>query len=806
MGETGSGSSATTPFQGEPLTPFTGRETELDRLGSLLVECELVCVHGPVGIGKTRLCREAAARHRADFPDGVGYAAMEGLRSERRIVSAMAHSAGLAFYSDSGKLDQLLSYIDGRRMLLFCDSVEDCPELESLLDSLVPVLGDTVLVCARRSPLEHPDTANLALSGVSCRGSEGEAGDGAGLLKAAFTALHGRAPEGITERGMEGLCQRLAGNPMALELAAAMLGQLPPEKLEQELAERLSARAGSTGPPSHRFLVRAMLEVLWSHISREERSAVRQMSVFSGVFPVRHAEMLTEAGQGIFRSLHELGVVRPAGDGEAIMPGPVRDYAFERLSELKQRLVNTRDRHCDIYMGFLEEQAESMRGGRSRQAFAEISRHRTDVRKAWLWALESGRTEMVARGIEGLTGFYEAGSLFSQGVVTFENAAEMLRRLHTLDEGISIEELLAMAQARLGWFLFHTGNMERAEEILSRSLFILRHYGNMRETALTLNYLGAVYQYTGRAREASVHYEEALRLAMSAGDTDGKARALNNLGIASAVQGDFGRAENHMRKFLEISGDTGNRVNYAKALGNLGLIHLQTNRYAEALEIFEEHLRLNRELGAPLGMANSYHHLASAHEMLGKHEEALRLAREALEIREDIGDRRRAVVTRSMMAQSLLSIGRPEEAWEISERAMDEAAEAGYWMEYLGTLGIGAVAAGRAGGSGRAREMLTEGVETALEKGTRPMLLNLLGVAASILWDTEPKRAVLMARIVMQQSEVRGDTRRSLENLLERAGTELEADAMDEISRRAAEEGLTGAIREMRSLAPTPEP
>ena len=806
MSENGSGRNAPSPIQGEVLTPFTGRDTELDRLGSLLVECELVCVHGPVGVGKTRLCAEAARKYGSDPFDGVGYAVLEGLRSGRRMLSAIAHAAGLSFYSNSGKLDQLVSYIQGRSMLLFLDSVEEYPELEKLLDSLLPVLGDTVIVCARRSPLEHPAAANLALSGVCCRDSEGEPGAGARLLEHACTALHGRPPGDISRDGAESLCARLSGNPMALELAAAMLGELPLQTLLDELVERLSARAGSTGPPTHDFVVRAMLEVLWSHVSREESNAVRQMSVFSGAFPLRHAEMLTSADEGLFRSLRELGFIRPAGENEVVMPGPVRDYAFERLSALKQRLVNTRDRHCDIYMGFLEQQAEAMRGGRRRRAFEEISRHRNDVRKAWLWALESGRTGMVARGIEGLTGFYEAGSLFSQGVGTFENAVEMLRRLHSRDEGISIEELLAMAQARLGWFLFHTGDMERAEEILSRSLFILRHYGNMRETALTLNYLGTVYQYTGRIREAAVHYEEALKLSMSSGDTDGRARALNNLGIASAVQGDFGRAENSMRKFLEISRETGNRINYAKALGNLGLIKLQTSRYGEAREVFEEHLRLNRELGAPLGIANSYHHLASVHELLGNHEEALRLARSALDIRVDIGDRRRAVVTRSMMAQSLLSTEKPQEAWQLSRTAMEEAANAGYWLEYLGALGIGAVAADDAGNPERAWKMITEGIDTAMEKGTRPSLLNLLGVAASMLWKTDPERSAMIARVVMNQDEIRGDTRRSLSGIIDRAEGELGEQVCGELFAKASRIGIAGALEEVRSRVPTPEP
>ena len=133
-------------FAGQSLTPFTGRRTELDRLGSLLLEHELVCVHGPVGIGKSRLCREAGRELSSRFPDGIGYAALEGVRTHPRLVSAVAQAAGLSFYSSGGKLEQLAAYLDGRRMLLVCDGIEDFDGLDGLLDGLLPSLGRAVVL------------------------------------------------------------------------------------------------------------------------------------------------------------------------------------------------------------------------------------------------------------------------------------------------------------------------------------------------------------------------------------------------------------------------------------------------------------------------------------------------------------------------------------------------------------------------------------------------------------------------------------------------------------------------------------
>ncbi|MFO7949514.1 MAG: tetratricopeptide repeat protein [Candidatus Fermentibacteraceae bacterium] len=785
-------------FEGRSLTPFTDRRTEMDALGSLLLEHELVCVHGPVGIGKSRLCREAGRELSSRFPDGIGYAALESVRSRPRLVSAMAQAAGLSFYSSQGRLEQLAAYLDGRRMLLVCDGIEDFDGLEGLLDALLPSLGRAVVLCNRRPPLSHPRAASLVLAGLECRGSRGQPGPAPHLLQSAFEELHGDPLPDGERAGLEELCRSLRGNPMAMELAAAVLGEVSMAALRSDLSERLATPEGGDGALSHEYVVRAMLEILWSRISREERQATRQLSVFSGVFPLEHARELTGAQPGLLRSLRELGILRPQREDRAYMPGPVRDFAFERLSELEQRLVDARSRHCALYMSFLESQGGEMRSGNRQEAFRRIFRQRRDVRKAWMWALESGRTDLVARGMDGLTGFFEAGSLFFQGVQAFETAVELLRRLHIRRDDLDVEELLAMAQSRLGWFIFHTGDLDRAEEILSRSLFILRHYGNMRETALTLNYLGNVFQYSGRVREAAVRYEEALKLSVAAGDEDGRARTLNNLGIAAAVQGDAERAESCIRRFMQISEDLGDLVNYAKGLGNLGQVCIQTGRFEEAREIFERHLELNRRLGAPLGMANAYHHLAEVSERLGSSEESLGYSRMALEIREDIGDSRRTVVTRGAMAQALLSLERCEEAWETVETAVHDARKAGYWLEYLGILGTAARAAQMAGREDRAWEMARHGLETALERGTRSSLLSVIATAATLLRDRDMALAAKSAAAVLAQPEIRAGVAEVMEELLERARRDLGYEEVEELQRVASRDGLTPLLQALR--------
>jgi len=66
--------SPTAPFKNLPvqLTPFIGREAELEHLGQMLTNPECRCINlvGPGGIGKTRLAVTGAEVHMNEFPHG----------------------------------------------------------------------------------------------------------------------------------------------------------------------------------------------------------------------------------------------------------------------------------------------------------------------------------------------------------------------------------------------------------------------------------------------------------------------------------------------------------------------------------------------------------------------------------------------------------------------------------------------------------------------------------------------------------------------------------------------------------------
>jgi class 3 adenylate cyclase/tetratricopeptide (TPR) repeat protein len=321
-------------------TSFVGRDTEARDISKLVKENALVTVVGPGGVGKTRLAIEVAANADGD----VVFVDLGGLHGHDEVAPTLARALGLSLPEGAAAIDLVASrLVDAPALVVFdcCEAVIDgaaavvdavlerAPGGSFLATSREPLRLDGEVV-RRLAPLEVPHegsyTADDLLDVDSVR-----------LLVARARMMGVEVDLDREGDAVASVARRLDGVPLALELAAARLGEVTPAELDRLLDERFAAldQGRRSGPARQRSLEAV---VAWSYdrLTEHEQSALARLSVFPASFPRAGAQAV-----GADRDLDTLirvSLVEPEGDRFRLLD-TIRAYAANVLDAEEHGVV-----------------------------------------------------------------------------------------------------------------------------------------------------------------------------------------------------------------------------------------------------------------------------------------------------------------------------------------------------------------------------------------------------------------------------------------------------------------------------------
>jgi predicted ATPase len=674
----------------QPRTDILGRTAELTMIQTALTAgTRIITIVGAPGAGKTRLARAVLA---ARGEGAAWFCDLTAATDRHTVLAALADTLGISLPSDAAlssaeRLGKSLAGLGAALVIL--DNVEHvCGIVSELVGSWLDAAPLATFLSTSREPLRLVGERRIEIGSLPVEDASMLYVRSAQAIRASY------APDAAERSRVLELVARLDCLPLAIELAAARVSVLPPEKMLNVLAaSRLEVlRAGERDRAARHSSVRAAIDASWALLSGAEAQALAAFSWFELGFDVEAAAAVLDtsslSASAVLESLVERSLVRSGDAARFALYQSVRDYGVTRLRESGAHDV-VASRAASHYVARGEALARAMRTRGAAAAQASLGVERTNFLQVIRWGRGSDR-KLAARAALAL-----APALQQQG------PAELY--LHVLQEACaaaagSDDATHAAALVARGIAERESGRMDEARAILERACELARAAGADSVESEGLCALAILLQWTGMPSEAVEACEQAHAAAERAHDTSALARAccrrawlaimneemstgerwaargldaaiasddawalgtsLRWLGYVAWDRGDLVDTRERYTRSLEAFRAAGDLRGESLSLDAMALLEMEDGNHGDALANLDRALALERRGGTTATLVHVGLSIGLVHAIAGREEEAAAQLREIAEAGSRAGLFRLASIARAIRAACLAQLDR----------------------------------------------------------------------------------------------------------------------------------------------------
>ncbi len=599
------------------LTSFVGRQREVDDVRRLLAAHRLVTLTGFGGTGKTRVAVRVARGVRHTFADGVWFidltqwrdmsplsASASNLDTLAVVVGGMLGLRGGTVLS----MEALAAHLATWNGLIMLDNCEHLiPAVAVFTDHLLRSGPDVRVLATSREPLLVEGEVVHVVPPLQLPARDDRV-DAAELVRYESIVLfveRARAVHrefsvtAVNAAAVAGVCHRLEGLPLAIELAASWLPVLTPQQILERMSDRFALlHRAKRFVPARQQTLRACLDWSFELCSKPERLLWARLTVFVGGFETDAVVAICAdddlpAGElaNLVVALADKSIIarEDVGGGSRYrMLETQHEYGRDQLHDAHAEEL-LRNEHCAFYENLVDRARAEWIGPRQKYWLARLSREHVNLRAVVGHCLaDRARAPRAAKLIVALpVHYWWARGLFDEGRRWVD------RVLALMPEPTTCKALAVLLASQ--WALAQ-GDVSVGISLLEEGEALATELGDPESLAFAAFIRGLSLMFSGQVQESTEVLSGALTTLMRSPNPnlDLRLHLLHCLAISAAMIGDHELAAACHGEMLACTEPVGEVFHRSAALWGSGLAAYVRRDLDATVHGITESLRLNR--------------------------------------------------------------------------------------------------------------------------------------------------------------------------------------------------------------------
>ena len=530
------------------LQRMVGRDAAVAAMSDKLITSRFVTIAGPGGVGKTSVAVAIAHGLLGTRFDTAHFVDLAALSHPDLVITSILLMLGLPAETDD-PLPALLSHLRDKRMLLVLDNCEHVVAAAApIAAEIFNAAPDVHILATSREALRVEGEHVFRLAPLAVPSASHDLTAATAQTYPALQLFLERASasgakitlDDVNATIVAGICRKLDGMALAIELAAGRVEAYGLERTAKLLDERLNLlwQGQRTAPPRQKTL-QATLDWSYGLLSDMERLVLRRLAVFAGHFTI-DAVLEVVPDERVDRcrlfdaidSLVAKSMVAPRPIG-AMMRYRLLDTTRSYLLEIEPDDAALAERHATYYCRWLEQASTTWAGAPSADERAIQFSALHNLRAALDWCFGKGGDVRIGIALAAAAApIFLAMSLLIEGRRWSERA---LRAIDLSSPGTAEEMHI---QAALGLTLMFTrGGSAAALAALSRGVAIAEARGDVPNQLQLLGRMHIFHERIGQFDAALSYAQQSLTVATKLGDAAPLALANSLLGVSLHLAG-----------------------------------------------------------------------------------------------------------------------------------------------------------------------------------------------------------------------------------------------------------------------------